>query len=86
VDTGKSSRWHEVARGSSFRAIQRRKEDKHVLSMDVAFLKFLEQMDEEAKRENELDASRPMIELKAENVIDAEAVEVDDGECKQAEG
>ena len=45
-----------------------RKEDKRIPSMDEAFLKFLEQMDEAAKREKALNASKQVIELKAENV------------------
>jgi len=58
-----------------------RKEDKNILSMDDAFLKFLEEIDEEQKREKALNARERVIEPRAENFIEAEAVEAerDDG-------
>ena len=81
-------KWLKARRPEQYRE---RKEDKHVLSMDDAFLQFLEKMDEEQKALKALNAPRQVIELKAENVIEAEAVEVkrDDGamqatECKNA--
>jgi uncharacterized protein YjcR len=48
-------KWLAARRPERYR---QRKEDKRVLSMDDAFLKFLEQMDEEKKRENALLAPR----------------------------
>jgi hypothetical protein len=78
-------KWLAARRPEQYRE---RKEDKRVLSMDDAFLQFLEQMDEEQKREKALLTPRRMIELKAENVPAAEAVEVkrDDGAAQVAEG
>jgi hypothetical protein len=77
-------KWLAARRPEQYRE---RKEDKQVLSMDDAFLRFLEQMDEELKREKALLAPRRVIELKAENAIEAEAVEVrrDDGAAQAAE-
>jgi len=74
-------KWLAARRPEQYRE---RKEDKRILSMDDAFLKFLEQLEEENKRKKALYASRQVIELKAENVIDAEAVEVerDDGAAR----
>jgi hypothetical protein len=74
-------KWLAARRPEQYRE---RKEDKRILSMDDAFLKFLEQLEEENKRKKALYASRQAIELKAENVIDAEAVEVerDDGAAR----
>ena len=78
-------KWLAARRPEQYRE---RKEDKRILSMDDAFLKFLEQLDEENKREKALYASKQVIELKAENVIEAEAVEVkrDDGAAQAGEG
>ena len=74
-------KWLAARRPEQYRE---RKEGKRILSMDDAFLKFLEQLEEENKRKKALYASRQLIELKAENVIDAEAVEVerDDGAAR----
>jgi hypothetical protein len=75
-------KWLVARRPEQYRE---RKEDQRILSMDDAFLKFLEQIDEEQKREKALNAQRQVIEL---NVIEAEAVEVkrDDGAARVAEG
>jgi len=77
-------KWLAARRPEQYRE---RKEDKRILSMDEAFLKFLEQIDEEQKREKALNAPRQVIELKAETVIEAEAVEVkrDDGAAQAPE-
>jgi len=71
-------KWLNARRPEVYRE---RKEDKHILSMDDAFLQFLEKMDQEQKALKALNAPRQVIELKAENIIEAEAVEVkrDDG-------
>ena len=73
-------KWLAARRPEQYRE---RKEDKRILSMDEAFLKFLEQIDEEQKREKALNAPRQVIELKAET----EAVEVkqDDGAAQAPE-
>jgi len=78
-------KWLAARRPEQYRE---RKEDKRILSMDDAFLKFLEQIDEEQKREKALNAPRQVIELKAENIIEAEVVEVkrDDGAAQAGEG
>ena len=62
-----------------------RNEDKHILSMDDAFLQFLEKMDEEQKALKALNAPRQVIALKAENVHEALEVKRDDG-AEQAAG
>ena len=63
-----------------------RKEDKRILSMDEAFLKFLEQMDDEQKALKARNAPSKVIEPRDE-VIEAEAMEVkrDDGPAQAAE-
>ena len=78
-------KWLKARRPEQYRE---RKENKHVLSMDNAFLRFLEQVDEEQKREKALLTTRQVIELKPENVPEAEAVEVkrDDGAAQVDEG
>jgi hypothetical protein len=48
------------------------KEKKHILSMDDAFLRFLEQMEEDAKREKELNAPGSARLINCEQVVDAE--------------
>ena len=77
-------KWLAARRPEQYRE---RKEDKRILSMDDAFLQFLEKMDEEQKALKALNAPRQVIELKAENVIEPEAVEVrrDDGTAQAAE-
>src|SRR5215813_13325974 len=50
------------------------KEKKHILSMDDAFLRFLELMEEEAKRERELSAPRSARLINYEQVVEAEVV------------
>jgi hypothetical protein len=52
------------------------KEKKHILSMDDAFLRFLELMEEEAKRERELNAPRSPRLINYEQVVDAEVVPI----------
>jgi hypothetical protein len=78
-------KWLAARRPEQYRE---RKEDKRILSMDDAFLQFLEKMDEEQKALKALNAPRKVIELKAENVIEAEAVGVrrDDGTAQATEG
>jgi hypothetical protein len=46
-------KWLSCRRPEVYR---QQKESKHILSMDDAFLRFLDQMDEEAKREKQLNA------------------------------
>ena len=75
-------KWLAARRPEQYRE---RKEDKRILSMDDAFLKFLDKMDEDAKRQEALNAPRQLIELKAENVIEA-VVKRDDGAAQAAEG
>jgi hypothetical protein len=77
-------KWLAARRPEQYRE---RKEDKRVLSADDAFLRFLEQMDEEQKREKALLAPRKLLELKAENVPESEVeVKRDDGAAQAAEG
>jgi len=65
-----------------------RKEDKDILSMDHAFLKFLEQIDEEQKPEKALHAPMKRIALQAIETTEAELVEAkrDDGAVQAGEG
>lgn len=50
------------------------KEKKHILSMDDAFLRFLDQMDEKAKRERELNAPRGQQLIDDKQIVEAEIV------------
>jgi hypothetical protein len=50
------------------------KEKKHILSMDDAFLRFLELMEEEAKREKALNAPRSAPLIDYEQAVEAEIV------------
>src|SRR5262249_34676163 len=62
-------KWLAARRPEQYRE---RKEDKRILSMDDAFLQFLEKMDEEQKALKALNAPRKRIEVNAENVIEAD--------------
>ena len=52
------------------------KEKKHILSMDDAFLRFLELMEEEAKKEKELNAPRSAQLIDYEQAVEAEVVPI----------
>jgi hypothetical protein len=52
------------------------KEKKHILSMDDAFLRFLDQMDEKAKRERELNAPRGQQLIDDKQIVEAEIVPI----------
>jgi hypothetical protein len=75
-------KWLAARRPEQYRE---RKEDKRILSMDDAFLQFLEKMDEEQKALKALNAPRKVIELKAEKVHEAVEVKRDDGAEQAAE-
>jgi hypothetical protein len=66
-------KWLERRRPEQYRE---QKNVHHTMNMDDAFLRFLDQIDEEQKREKTLSAPRQVVELKAENVIEAVAAEV----------
>jgi hypothetical protein len=58
------------------------KEKKHILSMDDAFLRFLEQMEEDAKREKELNAPRSAKLIDHEQAVEAETVSIQPGRAR----
>jgi GTP cyclohydrolase I len=82
-DSHAGMKWLAARRPEQYR---KRKEEKHIQSMDDAFLKFLEQIDEEQKREKALNAPGRVIELKEENIIAELEAEWDDGAAQVAEG